>query len=103
MSAFAFTECNSNHRSFPLCPSRRVARVIPSGGFDKQYKGAQRRSFTLVLLIKGARVHKRAARNAAGKGESPLAPSREEASAFDLAFKEAAVGDITAFAFKGRC
>lgn len=52
---------------------------------------------SLAVLAKGARVHKRAARNAAGRGESPPAPSREEASAFDLAFKEAAEGDITAF------
>lgn len=51
--------------------------------------------FTLARISKGARVHKRAARNAAGRGESPPAPSREEASAF--ACKEAAEGDITAF------
>lgn len=72
-------------------PVRRLWRVL-------QGRVAAQR--TLAGLAKGARVASERHETRRVEGKVPTAPSREEASAFDLAFKDAAEGDITAFAFK---
>lgn len=70
-------------------PVRRLWRVL---------QGREAAQRTLAGLAKGARVASEQHETRRVEGKAPAAPSREEAS--DFAFKDAAEGVITAFAFK---
>lgn len=84
MNAFAFADPVQAPILSPL-PVASCRSRDPSGGFDKQCKGAKRRSEPLHCLSKVPGFISEQHETRRVEGKAPPAPSREEASAF--AFK----------------
>jgi|LSQX01.1.fsa_nt_gb hypothetical protein len=80
-SAFAFADLVPTSSLSPL-PVASCRSRDPSGGFDNLGKGAQRRSEPLPRLSKVPGFTSEQHETRRVEGKAPLAPSREEASAF---------------------